>query len=192
MSSNAYRKTESFFRRVEDVLASAVDMHPDKWAAKPTQWALSTTVVNLTFALASFLENRDWPSVIDRVSASERFRIYYFAPQRKNDIDLVVWKRRTHSHTEMKALRGGDGKPESVSTNYDHVRAAQDKTAMLRLDFSDTDRFQRICLVKLDGLLSDGVIFFGEPQDIHAQIARSTGNELIELPNTQQKMYLLA
>ncbi len=137
--SNIRRRSEKFFRKIEHILADAVNSEPDAWFADPRESGKTqaTFLIELTISFKAYLLNQWTSSSIDHATASKRHLEYCFHLRG----NVVAWRRRVRQAPDTW------GQPLNVhSATGNDTRTDHARVRALNLDSTNIRLFEAILL----------------------------------------------
>lgn len=189
MSSNAYRQTESFYRRLEQYLVRATTLPIDKWAELPPDtWKASTFATNLRFGAMAVMKEH-WETDVDLTELATRWNTHSFMVNESLSGDVVVWQPRTHSRQYDHALKLVNpaliARPP-VDTNLTQLQQSSD----LSLSIEDFDTLKALihCIHKGIG---EPQIFWGECTKEHRALTQGTSVTLTQMRDSLGRAYVI-
>lgn len=191
MSTNAYRQTEPFFRRLEHIIDLSTKGAPQDFLVSSEEWQPSTYAVNLRFATYNFLQS-DWPSTIDRQLLRERYEKYLYhvvEPTMVNKLKkcVVGWKLRQSRPVNAPISSTTHEPPPSVKLPYEYISGHVTKMTSKQIPLT-TELLTSVVMCLQQGCIEHAIPLWGEVTQEHQGVVEGTGVHLTAIVDPVSKL----
>lgn len=178
MSTNAYRQTEPFFRRLEAIIDLSTKGQPQDFLVSSEEWTPATYAVNLRFAINSFLLSV-WESYIDRQKLRERrdrYLLCVIEPTALNQLRFpaVGWKLRQTHPVESTITTTTHRAPIQTKLPYEFISQQVTKMTAKRIPLT-TELLTSVVRCLQSGCLEQAIPLWGTLLPEYQDIVKGTG-----------------